>query len=157
MNPVGTNLSPTPAASTAPVSSISPSGSGMVTEQDFFTLLATELQDQNPTQPVDSTQFISELAQFSDLSVQSQIQSELQTLVQLSQQQNAPILNGAALIGKSVVTPTGTGTVEAATVQNNSVSLTVGGLGVVPLASVSSVLGAGYTPSTAPSVSTSGS
>ena len=157
--PVGSvTPNPTTSTSTSPTSSGTPSND-TVTEQDFFQLLATELEDQNPTQPVDSTQFIGELAQFSDLSVQSQIQNELQTLVQLSQQQNAPILNGAALIGKSVVTAAGSGTVEAATVQNNAVSLAVNGLGMVPLASVTSILGTSLsnttpsttaTPSTAP-------
>jgi|YelNatPaOPRAMG01_1025707.scaffolds.fasta_scaffold80182_2 flagellar basal-body rod modification protein FlgD len=53
-----------------------------ITTQDFMTLLIAQLQNQDPTNPVDPTQFVTQLAQFTTLDQVSQINSLLQTLVQ---------------------------------------------------------------------------
>lgn len=53
-----------------------------ITTQDFMTLLTTQLQNQDPTNPVDPTQFVTQLAQFTTLDQVSQINSLLQTIVQ---------------------------------------------------------------------------
>lgn len=104
-----------------------------VSEQQFFQLLGAELANQNPTQPVNSTQFIAQLATFAQLSALTHMQSSLSTLA------SAPILNGAALIGKTVTTASGSGTVTGALVQNQQVMVQVSGLGAVPLSAISSV------------------
>lgn len=154
MNPLSSALmgtSTSVASTTRTASTATSLSNNKVSEKDFLTLLATELKDQNPTKPVNSTQFVAELAQFSQLSELSTVQSEIKSLVHLTQQQNAPILNGAALIGRSVATSKGTGTVESATVKNGAVTLTVSSLGSVSLASVTSVSGTtATTSSTAP-------
>jgi flagellar basal-body rod modification protein FlgD len=48
--------------------------------QVFLTMLTTELQNQDPTQPLDSSQFTSQLAQFSGLEQQLQTNSLLTTI-----------------------------------------------------------------------------
>ncbi|HZT71902.1 MAG TPA: flagellar hook capping FlgD N-terminal domain-containing protein [Terriglobia bacterium] len=53
-----------------------------ITTQDFMTLLTAQLQNQDPTNPVDPTEFVTQLAQFTTLDEVSQINSLLQTLVQ---------------------------------------------------------------------------
>ena len=53
-----------------------------ITTQDFMTLLTTQLQNQDPTNPVDPTQFVTQLAQFTTLDQVSQINELLQELVQ---------------------------------------------------------------------------
>lgn len=53
-----------------------------ITTQDFMTLLTTQLQNQDPTNPVDPTQFVTQLAQFTTLDQVTQINELLQTLVQ---------------------------------------------------------------------------
>lgn len=58
---------------------------------DFFKLLAAQLQNQNMMDPVDNTQFIAQMAQFSTL---SQMQ-ELQKVCQMSY--------AVSLIGKNVL------------------------------------------------------
>ena len=54
--------SPSPSAST-----ISPSTSSLANESTFLTLLVTQLKNQDPSKPADSTQFVTQLAQFSQL------------------------------------------------------------------------------------------
>ncbi len=53
-----------------------------ITTQDFMTLLTTQLQNQDPTNPVDPTQFVTQLAEFTTLDQVSQINGLLQELVQ---------------------------------------------------------------------------
>lgn len=105
-------------------------------------LLAAELQYQDPLQPMDNTQFVAELAQFSTLAaVTNQSTTLSQILTQL--QQGAafnPLLQASQLLGKTVVTASGQGTVAAATVNaQGAVTLTVTGLGSVPLDQVTEV------------------
>lgn len=53
-----------------------------ITTQDFMTLLTTQLQNQDPTNPVDPTQFVTQLAQFTTLDQVTQINDLVQELVQ---------------------------------------------------------------------------
>ncbi|MFI5337002.1 MAG: flagellar hook capping FlgD N-terminal domain-containing protein, partial [Opitutales bacterium] len=49
-------------------------------EQDFLQLLSTQLQNQDPMQPMDDTQFIAQMAQFSSLQQMSLMQSNQQQM-----------------------------------------------------------------------------
>jgi len=116
----------TPIAS--PSGGSTPTAPSPVTEQDFLQLLTAELQNQDPLQPVSGTQFLTQLAQFTELSA-----------VTALQQQEA-IVDGAALIGKTIANGQGQGVVQSAAVQNGQVTLQVQGLGAVPLSAVTQVL-----------------
>lgn len=112
------------------------------TEQDFLTLLSAELQYQDPSQPVDSTQFIAELAQFSTLSGINNMETTLQSVLQAVQSGSNPLLAAAGLIGKQVTTATGSGTVTSVSMesgQTGGITLDVSGLGSVSLADVTGV------------------
>jgi flagellar basal-body rod modification protein FlgD len=50
-------------------------------EQMFLQLLVAQLQNQDPLNPTDSTQFVSQLAQFSELEQAMAIRSDTDTLV----------------------------------------------------------------------------
>ena len=52
------------------------------TEDTFLTLLVAQLKNQNPLSPTDSTQFVSELAQFSQLEQTMTINQNVGTLTQ---------------------------------------------------------------------------
>ena len=52
------------------------------TEDTFLTLLVAQLKNQNPLNPTDSTQFVSELAQFSQLEQTMTINQNVGTLTQ---------------------------------------------------------------------------
>jgi flagellar basal-body rod modification protein FlgD len=66
----------------------------------FLSLLMTQLQNQDPTSPLDSNQFTSELVQFTSVEQQIDTNSDLTQLIQLTQA--SQIEQSAALIGKPV-------------------------------------------------------
>lgn len=49
-------------------------------EQTFLQLLVAQLQNQDPTQPQDGTQFVAQLAQFSSLEQQIQMRQDLDSI-----------------------------------------------------------------------------
>jgi len=53
--------------STNPEASTSTSSSALANESTFLQLLVAQIKNQDPTQPMDSTAFLSQLAQFSQL------------------------------------------------------------------------------------------
>ena len=88
----------------------------------FLQILTTELQHQDPTQPTDPTQSVTQLAQFSALQYQQQLASSFASF-----QGNFGVLQAASLIGKSATVSTTdasgnsstvTGTVSSISVQN---------------------------------------
>src|SRR5271154_3861375 len=95
--PVGStsaSTAATPAASTDPLSSLS-SNFG-----DFLNLLMTQLQNQDPTSPMDANSFTSELVEFSSVEQQINTNSNLTTLIQLTQA--ADVTQASAVVGKQV-------------------------------------------------------
>ncbi len=121
--------------STSPVSAPDSNGNAAATtatntttslgKDDFLKLLVTQMQYQDPTKPMDDTQFISQLAQFSSL---EQMQN-LNASSQLSQ--------ATSLIGKNVAWTDSSGTlqygyVSGVNVVNNEPQLIVGNTTVDP-------------------------
>ncbi len=86
---------PSPITSTAGASSATSSSSSattaatQVTEQQFLQLLVAQLQNQDPLNPMDGTQFVSQLAQFSELQQMIGVNQGVQQLV-TDQQTTAP-------------------------------------------------------------------
>ena len=68
---------------------------------DFLTLLTAQLQNQDPTTPMDSSQFTTELVQFTGVQQQVQTNTNLTQLIQLSQDQQ--LTESSGLVGKQVV------------------------------------------------------
>jgi flagellar basal-body rod modification protein FlgD len=52
----------------------------MVTEQTFLQLLVAQLQNQDPLQPQDGSQFVAQLAQFSSLEQEVQMRTDLDSI-----------------------------------------------------------------------------
>jgi len=52
----------------------------MVTEQSFLQLLVAQLQNQDPLDPQDGTQFVSQLAQMSSLEQELQMRTDLDSM-----------------------------------------------------------------------------
>lgn len=76
-----------PISSSQPTSSASPaaalaasSTSGLADQSTFLTLLVTQLQNQDPLNPADSTQFVTQLAQFSQLEDLQNINQNVMTI-----------------------------------------------------------------------------
>jgi flagellar basal-body rod modification protein FlgD len=110
-----------------------------INQDQFLQLLVAQLQNQDPLTPTDSTTFITQLAQFTQL---EQTQRQTATFDQVLKLQQ--LTSGSALIGKTVeYTPTNgsaqTGVVSAAAIQpDGSVALSIGGV-AVPLDQVTQV------------------
>lgn len=75
-------------------------------QQDFLKLFTTQLQNQNPLDPTKNEAFVAQLAQFSQLEATTNMATQLAALTQSLQGDR--MMAGAALIGKSVVVPSGT-------------------------------------------------
>jgi flagellar basal-body rod modification protein FlgD len=67
---------------------------------DFLQLLMTQLQNQDPTSPLDTNQFTSELVQFSSVEQQIDTNSSLTQLIQLTQA--GEVMQASAMTGKQV-------------------------------------------------------
>ena len=101
---------------------VDPSTQGFngLTSQDFLKLLITELQSQDPTQPMDNSQLLNQLSQMRNLQASIDLDSSLNSLT-MSQQLNA----GASFLGKTVTGSDAnhnsvTGVVSSVLLQNNN-------------------------------------
>lgn len=74
---------------------------GILDKDDFLRLLITELQYQNPLEPLDNKDFIAQMAQFSSLEQMSNISESIDRF--LKTESNAMRLNAISMIGKNVV------------------------------------------------------
>lgn len=99
-----------------------------VNSQDFLRLLTVQLRYQNPLEPMKETEFVSQLAQFSQLEAQRDTSALMRQLLQLQTLQEA-----AGLLGRTVVikpldgdAPV-EGTVERVKLVEGDVRLVVGG------------------------------
>ena len=67
---------------------------------DFLKLLMTQLQNQDPTAPMDTNAFTSQLVQFSSVEQQINTNSSLTKLIEATQ--GGSVLQAAGMVGKSV-------------------------------------------------------
>lgn len=123
MTSVSSTTSSTSTSSSSSSSSSSTKSSSTVDYDQFLQLLVAQLKNQDPTEPMDSTAYLSQLASFSQVEQQTNTNSKLDTLLTSSALQTAD-----AAIGKTVTTADGatTGTVA-------SVSLVTGGSPIATL------------------------
>jgi len=97
-------------------SSSSSTATPTVNYNEFLQLLISELQNQDPTQPTDPTQYMSQLASF------SQVEQQVQTNTSLSAMLTSSSLSQAdSVIGKSVTSADGktSGTIASVTIGAN--------------------------------------
>lgn len=115
----------------------SATGGQQMGSAEFLQLLTTEMQNQDPMKPVDDTQSVAQLAQFSALSATEELNTSFQNF-----QSNFGVLQSASLIGKSVTvdtpdasgnTSTVTGTVASIEVQNGKPYFTMNGANGKPV------------------------
>ncbi len=70
-------------------------------ESDFLKLLTTQLQQQDPTQPMDNTAMVAQLAQFSALEQMTNVNTTLTQM--LTGQGTALEANSAGMVGKTAI------------------------------------------------------
>jgi len=69
-------------------------------ENTFLTMLMTQLKNQDPTSPLDTSQFTTELVQFSGVEQQISTNSSLTQLIQLTQ--SGQLLQGSSVVGHTL-------------------------------------------------------
>ena len=94
--------------STSTASTSSTSSATTVDYQSFLKLLVAEMKNQDPTSPMESTDYVAQLATFSQVEQSVQINSKLDNILQAS-----VLSQAGSLIGKTVTSADGsiTGTV----------------------------------------------
>src|SRR5256885_7048159 len=102
----------TPASSTTPGATPQPDAMKQLTGNfsTFLTLLTTQLKNQDPMSPMDSSQFTQQLVMFSQVEQQINTNSNLQTLIALGQANT--LSSSATYLGKSITITTGDGSLE---------------------------------------------
>jgi flagellar basal-body rod modification protein FlgD len=98
-----TSLLPTSSPTAASTSASATSGTAASVAQNYTTflkMLTTQLQNQDPLNPVDSNQFTQELVMFSQVEQQLQTNSQLGTLVSLEQANQSTA--ALSFVGKTV-------------------------------------------------------
>ncbi|MEZ5529419.1 MAG: flagellar hook assembly protein FlgD [Porticoccaceae bacterium] len=81
-------------------------------QEDFMTLLVTQLENQDPTKPMDNLQFISQLAQFGTVSGIQELQQSFGDLS--SALYSGQVLQASSLVGKQVTTGSNLALLESA-------------------------------------------
>lgn len=104
--PATTSTTSTTAAATAAAAS---SSTGL-SSSDFLNLLVSELQNQNPLDPTDSTDFINQLTSYANFDSQQTLNTNLSTLV--SSFNSLLTLNSSNYIGQTVTAKGDTGTLQ---------------------------------------------
>lgn len=86
--------------------------------QSFLKLLVAQMRNQDPTSPMDSTQYVAQLAAFSQVEQSVQINAKLDQMLQASALSQAD-----SLIGRTVTSPDGklSGVVEEVRLISNGI------------------------------------
>jgi flagellar basal-body rod modification protein FlgD len=70
-------------------------------QTDFLTLMITQLKNQDPMKPMDPSQYVGQLAQFSSVAGLKEMNTSIATLT--SSLRGNQVLDGASMIGRTVV------------------------------------------------------
>jgi len=80
----------------------STNGAGSVDYQSFLKLLVAEMKNQDPTQPMDSTQYVAQLAAFSQVEQSIQVNSKLEQILQ-----STAVSQADSLLGRTITSADG--------------------------------------------------
>jgi flagellar basal-body rod modification protein FlgD len=72
-------------------------------QEDFLTLMITQLKNQDPMKPLDPSQYVGQLAQFSQVSGLADMNKQITALT--NSLRGNQVLSGSSLIGRTVIAP----------------------------------------------------
>jgi flagellar basal-body rod modification protein FlgD len=130
--PIGTVLSSS-GASSSPTAGTAASGSSQsssipanmqINQAQFLQLISTQLQNQDPLNPTDPTQFLAQIEGLSEVSSLQSLQTSISGLS--SSLQGSQMLNGTSLLGHSVLAAASTATLAAGATVSGAVSAPAG-------------------------------
>ena len=119
----------TSSTSSTSTSSANSALSSSMTQADFLKLMTAQLQAQDPTNPVDNSQFVSQMAQFSQLSATQQLDTDLQGFSSnvSAGLQTSQVLNSSNLLDRSVLVPSSTMSFDGSDSVGGAVNVTNAG------------------------------
>ncbi len=133
--------SPTSAAGSAASTSSSSATSDRMqslTVDDFTKMLVTELQNQDPTQPMSNTDLMNQVSQIQSIDANQQLTSTLQSVALGQSIASAGSLIGATVSGLDAKGNQVNGTVNSVSISNGSATLNVGS-STLPLNNVTQI------------------
>ncbi|SEI83058.1 flagellar hook assembly protein FlgD [Pseudomonas sp. NFR16] len=83
----------------------SSTGASTLGKDSFLQLLVTQMQNQNPLDPQDNSEFVAQLAQFSSLETMQNLSTSVDAIGGMYQSSQA--LQASSLVGRSVIADTG--------------------------------------------------
>jgi flagellar basal-body rod modification protein FlgD len=92
-------------------SSNSTTKSDTLDQNTFLKLMIAQLKNQDPMKPQDPSEFMSQLAQFSQVTSTQNMEKSIQSLT--DSMRSTQVLNGASLVGHDVLAPASTDTIAA--------------------------------------------
>ncbi|MFC5740467.1 flagellar hook assembly protein FlgD [Dyella tabacisoli] len=100
-----------------------------LTQANFLSLLVQQMRNQDPTQPMDASQMVSQLAQISQVSATQGLQTSFDSLSK-SLQSNQ-LLQASGMVGRSVTVPSSAGKLSAGGVIDGAVNVPTSGARVL--------------------------
>jgi len=96
----------------------------MINQAQFLQLISTQMQNQDPLNPTDPTQFLAQIEGLSEVSSLQSLQTSISGLA--SGLQGAQMLNGTSLLGHSVLAPGNTANLAAGGTVSGAVTAPTG-------------------------------
>lgn len=103
-------VSPTSSAGTANTQAASSAGN--VDYQSFLKLLVAQMKNQDPTEPMDATQYVAQLAAFSQVEQSIQVNKKLESILQ-----STAVSQADSLLGRTITSADGETTGVVASVK----------------------------------------
>lgn len=125
MSTISSTLSSLTSTSTGTTSTGSTTSGALLSQSDFLELLTTQLKYQDPSKPVDNTEFVSEMAQFSQLSATDAINTTVSGLA--SSLDTSQALSSSSLVGQYVMVPSSSLTYSSGSDAVGAVNMTSAG------------------------------
>jgi flagellar basal-body rod modification protein FlgD len=132
---VGSASSPTPTSLYATPETSAPDQT--LDTQDFMNLLIAQLQNQDPTQPMDSSEMVQQTTELGMMQELTQVQSDTDSSLTLQMQSTAASLLGQNVIYTNSSGVPATGIATAVSFSGSSPTVTIGGQSVA----LSAILG----------------
>lgn len=126
MSTIPSTTNTSSSSSSSSTSSVNSALSSTMTQADFLKLMTAQLQAQDPTNPVDNSQFVSQMAQFSQLSATQQLDTDLQSLATNvnTAMQTSQVLSSSNLVNREVLVPGSSATYDGSDAVKGAVNVT---------------------------------
>jgi flagellar basal-body rod modification protein FlgD len=125
--------------STSNSTSTAPSAANSLTANDFIKFMITQLQNQDPLNPTDSNQMLTQMSEIGQLESSTNLQTSLTSMVQQNQIASAANMIGKYVQGTDQNSNQTAGTITAVQVTTSGVNLPMDNGDTMPLNNVTAI------------------